>query len=185
MNLKTDKQKEALKQLEKLFKGLTPKPPKPNLGSAATAETKGTIMSKTPWYTLMDAALKARVYRTSLEGPPGFGKSWFGRAWAESQDPPWKHHKVNLTPVTDYSELVGHYMIQENNFVWADGYITRAWNESHEDDVPGVIIQLEEISHAGPDCQSTLHNVLDDEDSAVLHLPTGEKEVKRVSGEAF
>jgi len=145
------------------------------LRMAVESGTAGGTMARKKslrWFDKLEISFQHKVYRRCLYGPPGLGKSKTPQEWAK--DNGWDYVRFTLTPQTDPTELKGHFILQGSEFVWMDGYITRAWNRSWEDDCTGVIVQMDEISHAGPDIQSTFHAVLDDEDAAVLSLPTGE-----------
>ena len=101
---------------------------------------------------------------TLLYGPCGTGKS-FAASTAELSGRGL--FAVTMTPDTPAAELRGHYLPVGNEFRWQDGPALRAWRT-------GGRLVINEIDHAGTDALAFLLSCLDNPETAVLTLPTGE-----------
>ena len=111
------------------------------------------------WETV---AAVARVARLLLVyGPPGTGKTHAALGGRSDV------YSVTVTPETPAAELRGHYVPRAGEFVWQDGPAVRAWRE-------GARLVVNEIDHAGGDLVALLLAILDNPESAVLTLPSGE-----------
>lgn len=109
--------------------------------------------------------------RALFAGRPGTGKSLTPWLWAQARG----MDVVRFTVTEDQpsSDLEGKWILKGGEFSWHDGYVTRAWRASHTNP-HGSLIIMDEIDHAGPDIISKLHNVLDDQQAAVMYLPNEE-----------
>lgn len=122
--------------------------------------------------------------RLMLFGPPGTGKTRFAYETAKKNG--WLYYGITLTEDTSMTEIRGSYQIMGGNMVWSDGIVTSAWARSHAPEVKGVLVCLNEINCASPDCTTILHNVLDDDIMAEITLPTTPpKVVKPKIGKIF
>lgn len=105
----------------------------------------------------------ARILSTGLHailyGPPGTGKTHLAVDRAA--------YSLTLTAETPAAELRGHYVPKGSEFVWQDGPALRAWRE-------GARLVLNEIDQASGDALTFLYAILDDPETAMLTLPTGE-----------
>lgn len=101
---------------------------------------------------------------TLLYGPPGTGKS---HAAHEAELGNRKLYSITITQDTPAAELRGHYVPNGDRFVWQDGPAVTAWRE-------GARLVVNEIDHAGGDCLSFLLALLDNPETAMMTLPTGE-----------
>ena len=105
------------------------------------------------------------AHRALLYGPPGTGKTY---AAIHNRPKDVSAYAITLTDETPMSELRGHFIrAQSGHFEWHDGPALRAWRE-------GARLVVNEIHKCSPDIEAFLHVILDDPDSALLMLPTGE-----------
>lgn len=74
---------------------------------------------------------------------------------------------VTLTEDTPAAELRGHYLPVCDRMEWRDGPAVLAMRA-------GGRLVINELTHGSPDCLSFLHPVLENPDTALLTLPTGE-----------
>ncbi|HEX6884411.1 MAG TPA: AAA family ATPase [Planctomycetota bacterium] len=111
-----------------------------------------------------ERVLGSRHVRTVyIWGPPGFGKTY--AAYRVALNGPL--YALTLTEDTPAAELRGHYLPVGERMEWRDGPVVLAMRA-------GARLVLNEVSHAGPDCLSFLHPILENPDTAMLTLPTGE-----------
>ncbi len=140
------------------------KPAAPRAPRPAEFASSTDITDMRPW-PIIDAVLP-HTQRTLLYGPPGTGKTHAAvKAGKTRADQPV--YAITLTDETPMTELRGHFVMKDREFVWQDGIAVRAWRE-------GARLVLNEIDHAGGDVMSFLHVILDDVELAQLALPTGE-----------
>lgn len=121
-------------------------------------------MSIDLWTDLISTMLE-KAPRVLLYGPPGTGKTYAANRLGLKKNQ--KVYSVTLTEETPASELRGHFVPKGGEFIWTDGPAVSAWRE-------GARLVLNEIDHAGPDCLSLLHAILDDPEFTQLTLPTKE-----------
>jgi midasin (ATPase involved in ribosome maturation) len=105
-----------------------------------------------------------------LWGPPGFGKTY--AAYEIGLRGPL--YALSLTEDTPAAELRGHYLPVGQGMEWRDGPAVLAMRA-------GGRLVINELTHGSPDCLSFLHPVLENPDTALLTLPTGES-VRPASG---
>lgn len=74
---------------------------------------------------------------------------------------------LTLTEDTPAAELRGHYLPVGDRMEWRDGPAVLAMRT-------GGRLVINELTHGSPDCISFLHPVLENPDTALLTLPTGE-----------
>jgi DNA polymerase III delta prime subunit len=110
-------------------------------------------------------ALLPHAHRILLYGPPGTGKTYS----AIHTRPDGQTVYVNtLTDETPVAELRGHFVPQqEGGFQWMDGPAIAAWRS-------GGRYVLNEINLGSIEAQTFLYAILDDQDSAMITLPTGD-----------
>lgn len=123
------------------------------------------------WVTIEQVLNVAR--RVILHGPPGTGKTRTPEVLAEARG----QNVYSVTVHDDMSaqELVGHFVPAEGGmFAWHDGPAIRAWRE-------GGLLILNEVDRASGSVLTALYSLLDDPESAVLTLTSGE--TVRPSGE--
>ena len=76
-------------------------------------------------------------------------------------------YALTLTEETPAAELRGHYLPVGDRMEWRDGPAVLAMRT-------GGRLVINELTHGSPDCLSFLHPVLENRDTALLTLPTGE-----------
>lgn len=111
-----------------------------------------------------EALLRSPHVRTAyLWGPAGYGKTYAayrvglrGALFA-----------LTLTEDTPAAELRGHYLPVGRGMEWRDGPATLAMRA-------GARLVVNELTHGSSDVLSFLHPVLENADTALLTLPTGE-----------
>ena len=96
-------------------------------------------------------------------GPPGFGKTY--AAYQIGLRGPL--YAVTLTEDTPAAELRGHYLPVGDRMEWRDGPAVLAMRA-------GGRLVINELTHGSQDCLTFLHPVLENPDTALLTLPTGE-----------
>jgi len=97
-------------------------------------------------------------------GPPGTGKSYAAARTPDGRAPV----VVTITPETSAADLVGYYILgSSGTYVWQDGPATRAWRE-------GRRLVVNEIDRIGGDATAVMHSILDEPETAVMHLSNGE-----------
>lgn len=117
-----------------------------------------TIPANDGGWTLAEAVTK-HTNRLLLYGPPGTGKSYHAQKGTD------KFYRVYLTEDTPMFELRGGPTLPDGQ--WQDGPCIRAWRE-------GCRLVLDEIDKAPSEAMSFLLGILDDPETAVLTMPTGE-----------
>jgi MoxR-like ATPase len=76
-------------------------------------------------------------------------------------------YALTMTEETPAAEIRGHYLPVGDHMEWRDGPVVLAMRT-------GGRLVINELTHASPDCFSFLHPVLENPDTAILTLPTGE-----------
>lgn len=112
--------------------------------------------------------------RVLLYGLPGTGKSYAATITREHPAGTVERDDVlSLTLHEDASasDIIGGYLPKQGKWDWRDGPAVQAWRTSHERPVRLV---LNEIDQAAGPVLTALYAILDDPESAVLTLPTGE-----------
>jgi MoxR-like ATPase len=123
----------------------------------------GSTSSATDW-AFHERVLRSPSVRTAyLWGPPGLGKT-FAAYHIGLRGPLFA---LTLTEDTPAAEVRGHYMPVGNGMEWRDGPATLALRT-------GGRLVINELTHGSPDVISFLHPVLENPDTALLTLPTGE-----------
>ena len=117
----------------------------------------------TPW-ELVEAVLPLSR-RVLLYGVTGTGKSWTGSRTAVPEG--GKVFIITVTEDMSVGEIRGHYVPQENQFVWVHGPGIQAW-------VDGARLVINEIDKASGDVKTFLHALLDDPEFAGITLPNKE-----------
>jgi MoxR-like ATPase len=111
-------------------------------------------------------AVVPHAARVLVWGPPGTGKTTFGRLYGLREGQ--AVYTMTLTEDTPAATLEGHYVVTSGGVMqWQDGVGIRAWRE-------GARLIINELDLAGPDVRTYLHALLDDPDHAAITLPTGE-----------
>ncbi len=87
-----------------------------------------------------------------IKGPTGCGKSQFVSAMAERLERPLI--KVSCNEDTTAADLLGRFLLKNQETVWQDGPVTRAVRE-------GAILYLDEIAEAREDVIVVLHPLTD------------------------
>lgn len=87
-----------------------------------------------------------------IKGPTGCGKSQFVTAMAERLGRPLI--KVSCNEDTTAADLLGRFLLKNQDTVWQDGPVTRAMRE-------GAILYLDEIAEAREDVIVVLHPLTD------------------------
>lgn len=141
-------------------------------GDILDEETSKKAGARLTCWELLDTILAGDTYRSLLHGPPGTGKTTAYKKWADANG--WELISMTMTEEMAASELRGYFMLKGNEFVWHDGFISRAFRMSHDPNVKGVVILVNEVDHTGPDAMTFLHNALDDPELSRLYLPTDE-----------
>lgn len=119
----------------------------------------------------IEAVLRSPSLRTAyLWGPSGFGKTY--AAYRVGLRGPL--YALTLTEDTPAAELRGHYLPVARGMEWRDGPATLAMRA-------GGRLVVNELTHGSQDSLSFLHPVLENPDTALLTLPTGET-VRPASG---
>jgi MoxR-like ATPase len=135
-------------------------------------------------WMLMNATA-GKSYRTLIAGLPGTGKSNFFQKWGMMNG--YEVMSVTMTPETQPSEMVGHFGVQDGDFVWLDQIFAKAWRATHDTETEAgkrVIMVIDEIDHTGGAAMSTLQGLLNDPQLCRLDLPTGEV-LRPVPGRLF
>ena len=116
-----------------------------------------------------------RSNRVLLYGPPGTGKTFAATKYSvEELD---KVNAITLTEDSSAAELRGFYIPNEEGaFSWQDGIGVQAWKHGNR-------LVINEIDHAGGDCSTFLHALLDDPEYAFITLPNQEAERVQPHGE--
>lgn len=135
-----------------------------------------TVKTSTIW-TLIDTLLTAPInpgtYRICLSGKPGIGKTVTPIKTMRADG--LTVYVLTITEEMSMSELRGHFVMKDDNFIWMDGPLTRAWRDSA---TRRVAVIINEIDKAAGDVFTFFHQYLDDHDTrngaAEMHLPTGE-----------
>jgi nitric oxide reductase NorQ protein len=126
-----------------------------------------TVPSAAPWYlpvadevTLFEAAWRARL-PVLLEGPTGCGKTRFVEHMAWRQFHRDATHLLDTPLITvachedlTATDLVGRYLLVNNQTVWSDGPLTRAVRH-------GAICYLDEVVEARKDTTVVIHSLTD------------------------
>lgn len=119
-------------------------------------------MAKVESWKVAEATVGAKSGNTLLYGPPGTGKSYAAQSGVGGVV-----RNITITPETPAAELRGHYHPRGGEFVWIDGPIVAAMRD-------GGRVVLNEIDHAGGDTLSFLLAALDNPESCMVTLPSGE-----------
>jgi hypothetical protein len=136
-----------------------------------------TIGPETPWYDIFGALIASHVFpsdicrRICLYGRPGTGKS--GAAWygfgADSCE------RITLYNSMAPDDLLGSWVLKPRDggtdMSWVHGPGGRSFNASHN---ATSILILDEVDKGGPDVETALHQILDDQDMARILLPDGQ-----------
>jgi hypothetical protein len=117
----------------------------------------------TDWGFIETVLRSPRVRTAYLWGPSGFGKTY--AAYQIGLRGPL--FAVTLTEDTPAAELRGHYLPVGTGMEWRDGPATLALRA-------GGRLVINELTHGSADCLTFLHPVLENPDTALLTLPTGE-----------
>jgi nitric oxide reductase NorQ protein len=129
------------------------------------ADIDNYMISKTPFYvqaenevTLFEAAYDEKI-PVMLKGPTGCGKTRFVEFMA------WKLKRPLITVSCHEdlfsSDLIGRYLLLDNETVWNDGPLTRAVRS-------GAICYLDEIVEARKDTTVVIHPLSDDRRTLVI-----------------
>ena len=110
-------------------------------------------------------AVVAETPRILLHGAPGTGKSYMAARAGVIENR--IVYAVTLTEEMPSAELRGHYVPHKQDFIWQDGPAIAAWRN-------GARLVLNEIDKASGDCLTFLMAILDDPDTTMITLPTGE-----------
>ena len=126
---------------------------------ARVLQPEARLIDKEPYYEAVgqEIALFEAAYQTCipvlLKGPTGCGKTRFMEYMA------WRLHRPLITVSCHddltASDLVGRYLITNNETVWVDGPLTRAVRE-------GAICYLDEVVEARRDTTVVIHPLADD-----------------------
>ena len=112
----------------------------------------------------IESVMRSSSLRTAyLWGPSGFGKTY--AAYKIGLRGPL--FAVTLTEDTPAAEIRGHYLPVGKGMEWRDGPVTLAMRSA------GRLV-INELTHGSADALSFLHPVLENPDTALLTLPTGE-----------
>mgnify|MGYP001605112979 CR=1 FL=1 len=103
--------------------------------------------------------------RILLVGAPGTGKTFAGAKFG--LHPNQRVYAVTLTEEMPSAELRGHFVPVGSEFKWMDGPALLAWRQ-------GARLVLNEIDRASGDILTFLMVILDDVETAMITLPTGE-----------
>lgn len=98
------------------------------------------------------SACRERGLPLLIKGPTGCGKSQFVAAMAEKSARPLI--KVSCNEDTTAADLLGRFLLRNQETVWQDGPVTRAVRE-------GAILYLDEIAEAREDVIVVLHPLTD------------------------
>ena len=111
------------------------------------------------------SAVVGHVRRILLCGEPGTGKTSYAFKLAHDSKRPVE--RVTLCAGMFSDALLGKYLLREGSTVWVDGPAVRAMRQ-------GGVLLLDEIADAGPEIQSTLRAILDDENVCTITLDNGD-----------
>ena len=113
---------------------------------------------------LIEKVLRSESVRTVyMWGPPGCGKTYAAYSIGVQR----KLYALTLTEDTPAAELRGHYLPRGDGMAWHNGPATTAMLE-------GARLVINEITHGSADVLSIMHPLLENPDTALLTLPTGE-----------
>jgi hypothetical protein len=153
------------------FEALPFTPPTPTAPDAAS------IAPDARWFDVWDALVAHHLFpsplcrRVLLYGRPGTGKS--GAPWYSFNGAPVVE-RITLHSGSCAEDLTGSWTLRAHDggtdSVWVDGCGTRAMRASAE---RVSILCIDEIDKAGPDVETSMHQLADDPDMARIILPDG------------
>lgn len=114
-------------------------------------------------WQVAEAAI-AHSSRVLLVGPPGTGKTYAAAKFGIGNR---SVYATTLTEEMPAAELRGHFVPKGDHFEWMDGPALTAWRQ-------GARLVLNEIDRASGDVLTFLMVILDDPETAMVTLPTGE-----------
>ena len=94
-----------------------------------------------------------------LIGETGTGKTSLVRYMAQQAGK--KYYRINLNGQSDTSDIVGKYIIKDNQTKWIDGILIRAMKE-------GAYIVLDELNACTAEVLFAIHSLLDDDHKIIL-----------------